>query len=62
MDNLKIRRIRDSIIMLLNGSELPAEAKRLVLIEVLNLATQTADEAVRFELQKEKESEEQKND
>lgn len=53
--------------MILNQSELPAEIKRLILIEALGLATKTADEAVRYELldekeSMEKESEEKEND
>lgn len=62
MDNLKIRRVRDSIIMILNQSELPAEIKRLILIEALGLATKTADEAVRYELLDEKESMEKESE
>ena len=55
MNNLKVRRVRDNIIALLNGSELDAETKRLITLEVYNLATKAAEEAVASEAIQERE-------
>lgn len=55
MNNLKVRRLRDNIIALLNGSELDAETKRLITLEVYNLATKAAEEAVTSEAIQERE-------
>ena len=48
--NLKIRQLEDDIIALLNDSDVPAEAKRLILGEVLHLVEKEADKAVAIDL------------
>lgn len=62
MQNLEMRRTRDNIIAILNHSGLPAEAKRLIALEVFDLATKTAEEAVKFEFSQEQKESEEQND
>lgn len=57
MDNLTVRRTRDTIIAILNNSGLNAETKRLIAMEVFSLATKTAEEALAYEMNPPEESE-----
>ena len=50
MNNLRIRQLEDSIIELLNSSDVEIEAKRLVIANVLSLIEKEADKTIRLEL------------
>lgn len=52
--NTKMRALEDDIISLLNGSEVPIEAKRLILTDILNLVTKKADEIISQEIKAQK--------
>lgn len=56
--NTKMRALEDDIISLLNGSEVPIEAKRLILTDILNLVTKKADEIISQEIKAEREEKE----
>ena len=56
--NTKMRALEDDIISLLNGSEVPIEAKRLILTDILNLVTKKADEIIAQEIKAEREEKE----
>ena len=48
--NRQIRQLEDDIISTLNGSDIPIEAKRLILADVLNLVTKQADKEISLEI------------
>lgn len=48
--NKAIRQLQDDLISLLNGSNLPIEVKRLILVDILALAEKEADKAILNEL------------
>ena len=48
--NRQIRQLEDDIISVLNGYDLPIEVKRLVLVNVCNLAEKEADKAISSEI------------
>ena len=52
--NTKMRALEDDIISLLNGSDVPIEAKRLILTDILNLVTKKADETISQEIKAQK--------
>ena len=47
--NLKIRLLEDSILNLINESDLPIEIKRLVVSDIFNLVVKQADKEVKEE-------------
>ena len=49
MINRDIRELEDNIIALLNASDVPIEAKRLIVSNIYNLVTKEADKAIIFE-------------
>lgn len=51
MENLKIRSFKNGIIDLMNNTCLPAETKRLVLVDVLQETTRLADLKVKDEIE-----------
>ena len=51
--NTKIRRLEDQIVALLNESDVPIEAKRLIVAEVHGLLTKESDKIIAFEIKKE---------
>ena len=50
MMNTNIRKLEDDIIMLLNASDVPIEAKRLVVSDILNIVTKKANDTIAFEI------------
>lgn len=52
--NTKMRALEDDIISLLNGSDVPIEAKRLILTDILNIVTKKADETISQEIKAQK--------
>lgn len=48
--NVKIRHFEDSILNLINASDLPMEIKRLVVSDIFNLVVKQADKEVKEEL------------
>ena len=52
--NTKIRLLEDQIVALLNGSDVPIEAKRLILADIQNLVTKKADQVIRQEIKAQK--------
>ncbi len=48
--NVKIRHFEDSILNLINASDLPMEVKRLVITDIYNLVLKQADKEVLNEL------------
>ena len=44
--NLEIRKLEDNLISVLNGSNIPIEAKRYVVLNVLHLVEKEADKAI----------------
>lgn len=48
--NADIRRLEDSIIDVLNQSDIPVEVKRLIILDVLNLVTKCADKTILDEI------------
>lgn len=49
--NTKIRQFEDTLLSVVNSSDLDLEIKRLVLSDLLNLVTRTADKAIQKEVQ-----------
>ena len=49
--NKKIRELEDKIIATLNESDVPIEAKRLIIANVLNLVMKEADKVIAYEIQ-----------
>jgi hypothetical protein len=47
-ESLKLRRVRDNIIFILNNSGLSSEAKRLIACEIMELATKTAEQDLKI--------------
>ena len=56
--NYKMRDLEDRVIGLLNGSDVPIEAKRLIIQNVLNLITKQADKVILEEMKEMKKEEE----
>lgn len=56
--NTKIRLLEDQIVAALNGSDVPIEAKRLILSDLLNIVTKKADEIIAQEIKAEREEKE----
>ena len=56
--NRKIRMLEDQIVAALNGSDVPIEAKRLILSDLLNIVTKKADEIIAQEIKAEREEKE----
>ena len=56
--NTKIRMLEDQIVAALNGSDVPIEAKRLILSDLLNIVTKKADEIIAQEIKAEREEKE----
>lgn len=56
--NTKIRLLEDQIVKALNGSDVPIEAKRLILADLLNIVTKKADEIIAQEIKAEREEKE----
>ena len=52
MINTKIRKLEDEIIETLNKSDVPIEAKRLIISDVLHIVTKEADKGITLELSK----------
>lgn len=50
MNNLEIRKLEDEIIRLLNVTDVPIEAKRLIIKDVLNIVEKEADKVIMVEL------------
>lgn len=48
--NFKIRLFEDSILNMINESDLPMEIKRLVIADIFNLVVKQADKEVKEEL------------
>lgn len=48
--NLKIRRLEEDIVAILNDSDVPMEAKRLVVQNILNVVENNANEIIKQEL------------
>lgn len=48
--NLKIRRLEEDIVAILNDSDIPIEAKRLVLQNILDVVENNANEIIKQEL------------
>jgi hypothetical protein len=48
--NRKIRQLEDDVISVLNGSDCPIEAKRLVVANILNIIEKEADKAILSEI------------
>lgn len=55
--NLAIRKFEEDLVNLYNSSNIPAEAKRFVLIEILHKAEEVSKNAIQEELREIKESE-----
>jgi len=56
--NTKIRLLEDQIVALLNGSDVPIEAKRLILADIQNLVTKKADQVISHEIKAQREDNE----
>ena len=56
--NTKIRMLEDQIVALLNGSDVPIEAKRLILADIQNLVTKKADQVIKQEIKAQREEQE----
>ena len=48
--NLKIRQFEDSILNIINESDLPIEVKRLVIADIFNLVVKQSDKEVAAEI------------
>lgn len=48
--NLKIRKLEEDLISVLNSSDIPIEAKRLVVQNILNIIENKADKTIMQEL------------
>ena len=49
--NRKLRQLEDDLLLVLNSSDVPIEAKRYVVLAVLNTTEKEADKAILTELQ-----------
>ena len=56
--NLEIRKLEETIVSIVNSSQIPTEAKRLVVAEVLRKLEVQADKEVMLEVQMAKQNEE----
>ena len=56
--NYKMRDLEDNVISLLNASDVPIEAKRLIVQNVLNLITKQADKIIVEEIKEMQKEEE----
>ena len=52
MMNTKIRKLEDEIINVLNKSDVPIEAKRLIISDVLHIVTKESDKTIAMEISK----------
>lgn len=57
MINTQIRQLQDDLLMILNNSPIPMEAKRIVLANLCCLTEKQADNIIREELEGEKNAE-----
>ena len=48
--NYKIRKLQDDIIAMLNASDIPIEAKRLILADLLNIVTNESTKIIAMEI------------
>lgn len=48
--NFKIRELEDKIIAMLNASDIPIEAKRLILADLLNIVTNESTKIIAMEI------------
>lgn len=48
--NKKIRQLEDDLIKALNGSDIPIEAKRIVVLNVYNIVQRESDKAILLEI------------
>lgn len=53
--NTKIRALEDQLVYIINASDVPIEAKRLILADILNLVTKKADAIISQEIKTERE-------
>lgn len=56
--NLEIRKLEETIVSIVNSSQIPTEAKRLVVADVLRKLEVQADKEVMLEVQMAKQNEE----
>jgi hypothetical protein len=56
--NYKIRKLKDDLISVLNASDVPIEAKRLILAEISDIVLKKSDEIIALEIQFMKEEQE----
>ena len=49
--NTKIRELEDNILAVINTSDAPIEAKRLIVANIYNSLEREADKVIRFEVQ-----------
>lgn len=56
--NLEIRKLEETIVSVINSSQIPTEAKRLVVADVLRKLEVQADKEVMLEVQMAKQNEE----
>lgn len=56
--NFKIRKLKDDLISVLNASDVPIEAKRLILAEIGDIVLKKSDEIIALEIQFMKEEQE----
>ena len=49
--NTKIRELEDNIVAVINTSDAPIEAKRLIVANIYNSLEREADKVIRFEVQ-----------
>ena len=55
--NTKIRELEDNILAVINASDAPIEAKRLIVANIYNSLEKEADKVIRFEVQTAKKEE-----
>ena len=55
--NTKIRELEDNILAVINASDTPIEAKRLIVANIYNSLEKEADKVIRFEVRASKKEE-----
>lgn len=55
--NTKIRELEDNILAVINASDAPIEAKRLIVANIYNSLEKEADKVIRFEVRASKKEE-----
>lgn len=60
--NLKIRKLEDNLVALINASDVPIEAKRLILADIQNLIEKKATSIIAAEIKMEVEKNELQSD